>query len=203
MYGFAMAGATDLLELPDGLPEPADDGAADHLPGAVVPAIALPATSGDSIRLDDPDAPRTVVFCYPRTATPGVDPPGGMDAWNAIPGARGCSVQATAFARRAGRLAELGVRVFGLSTQDSPYQREMADRLGLPFPVLSDERLELARALSLPTFEHERTTLLKRLTLVLRAGRVEHAIYPVFPPQESPDAVIAWLESHPSGDPAG
>ena len=183
----------DLLNLPPDLPIPRDDGATDHLPGAAVPAIALPATDGSTVRLDGPDAPRTVVFAYPRTGRPGEDPPGGLEAWNAIPGARGCTPQACAYRDRYAELQALGVRVFGLSTQDTAYQLEAVERLHLPFPILSDERLEFGRALRLPTFETTGLTLFKRFTLVIRGGRIEHVFYPVFPSDRDADQVIAWL----------
>jgi peroxiredoxin len=70
---------------------------------------------------------------------------------------------------------------------------ETAERLHLPFPLLSDEQLEFARALRLPTFQVGRTTLLKRCTLVVDDGRVAHVFYPVFPPDRNADRVIAWL----------
>ena len=186
----------ELLSLPDDLSVPEDDGAADHLPGLAVPAPALTSTDGDVVRLDALDG-RTVVFAYPRTARPGEEIPGGTEEWNAIPGARGCSMQAHAIAAAHARLRALGVRVYGLSTQTTAYQRELAERLGLPYPALSDAGLELTRALRLPTFEVEGMTLLKRLTLMLRDGRVEHAIYPVFPPDRSADAAAACLEANP------
>ena len=83
--------------------------------------------------------------------------------------------------------------MLALSTQTSEYQREMAERLHLPFPVLSDDRLELTRALELPTFETAGMTLLKRLTLVADAGRVRHVFYPVFPPDSHAREVLDWL----------
>ena len=183
----------DLLNLPPDLPIPRDDGATDHLPGTAIPAIGLPATDGSTVRLDGPDAPRTVVFAYPRTGRPGEDPPGGLEAWNAIPGARGCTPQACAYRDRYAELQALGVRVFGLSTQDTAYQLEAVERLHLPFPILSDERLEFGRALRLPTFETTGLTLFKRFTLVIRGGRIEHVFYPVFPSDRDADQVIAWL----------
>jgi peroxiredoxin len=158
-----------------------------------LPPIGLSATDGSTVRLDDPAAPRTVVFAYPRTGRPGEDPPGGLDAWNAIPGARGCTPQACAYRDRYAELTALGVRVFGLSTQDTAYQREAVDRLHLPFPILSDENLELARALRLPTFETTGLTLFKRFTLIVDAGRIEHVLYPVFPSDRDAEQVIAWL----------
>jgi len=191
--------AASFQGLPDDLPVPVDDGACDHLPGLEVPSVPLPSTAGGTVRLADPAAPRTVVFAYPRTGRPGEDPPGGEAAWNAIPGARGCTPQACAYRDASARFRELGVRLYGLSTQDTAYQREMATRLGLPYEVLSDAGLRLAGALRLPTFEVDGDTMLKRHTLVIDRGVIEHVFYPVFPPDRDASHALAWLELHPSG----
>ena len=183
---------TDPLQLPDDLPVPKDDGAADHLAGTTVPAVALQATDGTSVRLDELEG-RTVVFAYPRTGRPGESPPGGDDEWTAIPGARGCTPQACSFRDEHARFAAAETRVFGLSTQDTAYQREAAERLHLPYPLLSDERLELATALGLPTFNVDGLTLLKRLTLFLHDGAIESVIYPVFPADRSAEQALARL----------
>ena len=183
----------DLLSPPPDLPVPQDDGATDHLPGMTVPPIALLGTDGRQHRLDDPGAPPTVVFAYPRTGRPGEPPPGGWEAWDAIPGARGCTPQACAYRDRYAELTELGGRVFGLSTQDPGYQLEAATRLELPYPLLSDERLEFADALRLPRFEHEGMTLLKRHALLIRRGRIERVLYPVFPSDSDAPLAIDWL----------
>jgi peroxiredoxin len=143
----------EIQQLPEGLPIPIDDGACDHLTGMAVPGMALPSTGGGTVRLDDATAPRTVVFVYSLTAKPGEEPPGGMAGWTAIPGARGCTPQACAYRDEAEQFRQLRVRLYGLSTQDTAYQREMATRLRLPYEVLSDAGLELTRALHLPTFE--------------------------------------------------
>lgn len=172
------------------IPAPADDGAARRLPGLRVPSIPLAATDGDAVDLSALPG-RAVVYAYPRTSPPGG---AGIEGWDAIPGARGCTPQSCAFRDHFAELRALGVsRLFGLSTQDTAYQREAAERLRLPFPLLSDERLRLARAMRLPTFEAGGATLLKRLTLVLRDGLVEHVFYPVFPPDRSAADVAAWL----------
>jgi peroxiredoxin len=184
-----VARSDDIHTIPDDLPVPEDDGAADHLPGAVVPAIALKATTGEAIRLDEL-AGRTVLFCYPRTGRPDEELPPG---WDAIPGARGCTPEACGFRDAHQQFDEVGVRVLALSTQDLGYQKEMADRLRLPFPVMSDERLELTRALGLPTFDTSGWTLLRRLTLVIDDGRIEHVFYPVFPPDAHARDVLDWL----------
>ena len=167
--------------MPENLPVPEDDGAADHLLNAAVPAIALTATTGrDSA--DEPNG-RTVLFCYPRTGRPDEELPPG---WNAIPGARGCTPEACGFRDAHQQFADLGVRVLALSTQDPDYQRELAERLQLPFPVLSDERLELTRELGLPPSRPAAWTLLKRLTLVIDDGSIEHVFYPVSRPTGTP-----------------
>ena len=182
----------DPTALPAGLPVPEDDGGAAHLPNSQLPAVELPATGGDPVRLHELRG-RTVLFAFPRTGRPGEDSPGGEESWNAIPGARGCTPQACSFRDEHAAFAEKGVRVLGISTQDTAYQQEAVDRLQLPYPLLSDEHLEFARALALPTFEVEGLTLLKRLTLFLRDGRVEDVIYPVFPPDQSAAQALARL----------
>jgi peroxiredoxin len=184
----------DPLQLPDDLPVPKDDGAADHLAGTAVPAVALRATDGTTVRLDELEG-RTVVFAYPRTGRPGESSPGGDDEWAAIPGARGCTPQACSFRDEHARFAAADTRVFGLSTQDTAYQREAAERLHLPYPLLSDERLELATLLGLPTFEVDGITLLKRLTLFLHDGAIDSVIYPVFPPDRSAEQALARLRA--------
>lgn len=172
------------------IPPPLDDGAASHLTGMRVPSIALTATDGAAVDLSALRG-RVVVYAYPRTGVPGIDNPPG---WDMIPGARGCSPQSCAFRDHFSELKALGVdRLFGLSTQDAPYQREAAERLHLPFPILSDHRLLLTRALRLPTFETSGMALLKRLTLVIDDGRIEHVFYPVFPPDQNASDVLAWL----------
>jgi peroxiredoxin len=181
--------ADDIHVLPPDLPEPVDDGAADHLPGMRMPAVALPSTAGREVRLDEQPG-RVVVFCYPRTGRPGEELPAG---WNDIPGARGCTPETCGFRDRHGPFAELGVRLFGLSTQETEYQREMVERLDVPFEVLSDAELRLTRALPLPTFELDGMTLLNRITLVIDDGAIEHVFYPVFPPDTHAAAVLDWL----------
>ncbi|MFL5372724.1 MAG: peroxiredoxin [Myxococcales bacterium] len=180
------------IETPDwsAIPAPQDDGAARHLPGMTMPGVGLPATDGRTVDLSKLPG-RTVVYAYPRTGKPGVPNPTG---WDMIPGARGCSPQSCAFRDHFAELQRLGVaHLFGLSTQDTAYQAEAATRLHLPFPLLSDAGLALTRALRLPTFEVDGMTLLKRLTLVIDAGRIAHVFYPVFPPDQNAAAVVKWL----------
>ena len=184
------------MTLPDALPEPVDDGAAAHLQGARVPAVPLPATDGRTIRLDLPGgADRTVVYAYPRTGRPGEDPL--VADWDLIPGARGCTPESCAFRDHHAELRDAGAEVYGLSTQDTDYQREAVERLRLPFALLSDADGRLTQAMGLPTFEAAGQTLLKRVTLVLRSGRVEHVFYPVFPPDRHAGQVLAWLIDNP------
>ena len=173
------------------IPAPVDDGAARHLPGMRIPSVPLHATNGTCVDLALRNG-RTVVYAYPRTGEPGVPVP---KEWDMIPGARGCTPQSCAFRDHFADLRELGVdHVFGLSTQDTAYQQEVVERLHLPFALLSDEHLTLARAINLPTFETNGMTLLKRLTMVIRDGLIERVFYPVFPPDRNATEVIASLK---------
>jgi peroxiredoxin len=173
------------------IPAPVDDGAARHLQGAKVPDIALPATDGSQVALARL-AGRVVVFAYPRTGEPGK--PSLVEDWDMIPGARGCTPQTCAFRDLHKVLIKAGAaRVFGLSTQDTAYQLEAAKRLHLPFPLLSDARLELTRALRLPTMQTAGLTLIKRLAMVIDDGTITKVFYPVFPPDKNAAEVHAWL----------
>jgi len=180
--------------LPADLPRPVDDGAAAQLVGLAIPRVSLRSTRGRMVDLSELTARRTVIYCYPMTGVPGTPLPEG---WDMIPGARGCTPQSCGFRDHHQELAALGAEVFGLSTQTSEYQREMSERLHLPFDVLSDAEFKLTVALHLPTFDVEGMRLLKRLTLIIKRGRIEHVFYPVFPPNESAGEVIAWLRTHP------
>jgi peroxiredoxin len=176
------------------IPAPVDDGAARHLQGAKVPDIALSATDGSQIALARLTG-RVVVFAYPRTGEPGK--PSLVEDWDMIPGARGCTPQTCAFRDLHKVLIEAGAaRVFGLSTQDTAYQREAAERLHLPFPLLSDAKLELTRALRLPTMQVAGLTLIKRLALIIDDGSITEVFYPVFPPDKNAAEVHTWLAEH-------
>jgi peroxiredoxin (alkyl hydroperoxide reductase subunit C) len=168
--------------LPPNLPVPVDDGRAAHLPGTALPALSLVATTGGRVDLSC-IAGRAVVFAYPRTGQPNAPPL--VPDWDLIPGARGCTPHTCSFRDLARDFAELDCRVFGLSTQDAPYQRELADRLHLPFPVLSDADLALTHALRLPTLTVAEQVLIARLAWIQLDGIIEDVVYPVFPPDKN------------------
>ena len=176
--------------LPADIPAPQDDGAARHLTGVALPDLALSATSGPSVNLSKLKG-RSVLYIYPRTGVPGIDAPPG---WDQIPGARGCTPQSCGFRDHFAELRALGIsHVYGLSTQDTAYQREAAERLHLPFAILSDADLKLAGALGLPTFTTSAMTLLKRMALIIDDGVIAKTFYPVFPPDKNAEEVVAWL----------
>ena len=180
----------DLTCIPEGLPVPVDDGRARHLTGLAVPSTPLQGTTGERIDLSTIPG-RAVVFAYPRTGQPG-QPPLVPD-WDLIPGARGCTPETCAFRDLAADFGELGIKVFGLSTQEPAYQRELAERLHLPFPVLSDASRTLTDALRLPTLTVGGLVLLARLSWLQRDGRIERVWYPVFPPDRHASEVLAAL----------
>ena len=180
----------NLYALPADLPVPQDDGACNHLTGQRLPRIALASTAGRQVDLSAFTG-TTVVYIYPRTGRPDEESPPG---WNAIPGARGCTPQSCAFRDHHQDLRRVGVaQVFGLSAQSPADQREAAQRLHLPFELLSDEGLKFARALKLPTFDVAGMRLIKRLTLVSRDGVIGKVFYPVFPPDRNAGDVLDWL----------
>ncbi|HEX3506250.1 MAG TPA: peroxiredoxin [Xanthobacteraceae bacterium] len=185
-------GTHDPTFLPPDIPAPQDDGGARHLTGMKLPDIALAATNGDAVNLSKL-AGRTVLYIYPRTGVPGVDAPPG---WDEIPGARGCTPQSCSFRDHFADLKALGVaHLYGLSTQDTGYQREAVERLHLPFAILSDADLKLGRAMNLPTFTTSGMTLFKRMALVIDDGVIVKVFYPVFPPDKNAEEVVAWLRA--------
>jgi peroxiredoxin len=188
-----MTVAHDPTVLPADLPVPVDDGACDHLSNLRLPAMPLLATDGRTVDLAARHDGRTVVYVYPRTGRPGVALPTG---WDAIPGARGCTPESCSFRDHHDDLRALGARVLGLSTQDTAYQQEVVTRLHLPFPLLSDADLAFTKALRLPTFKIDGMILIKRLTLIIRDGAIEHVFYPIFPPDGHADEVCLWLANN-------
>lgn len=186
----------DYAELPEDLPCPHDDGAAAHLEGVRLPDLTLSSTAGDPVRLADLTH-RYVIYIYPMTGQPGTALP---EDWDTIPGARGCTPQACSFRDHHAELGALDAGVFGLSSQTTPYQKEVRDRLHLPFELLSDPDFRLRQALGLPTFVAGPTQFYKRLTLIAASARIVKVFYPVFPPDRNADEVVAWLKG---GDPSG
>lgn len=186
----------EFRELPEGLPVPVDDGAADHLPGMPVPSVRLVSTLGGQMDLADAAREQVVVYVYPRTGTPGEPLP---DGWDAIPGARGCTPQSCAFRDHVEALAAAGAQILGLSAQAPDEQKEFAGREHIPYPLLSDSSLELAASLRLPTFTVAGMRLYRRLTFVARRGRIDKVFYPVFPPDRNASEVLAWLRSTHAG----
>jgi peroxiredoxin len=183
----------DLSELPEGLTIPIDDGACDHLSGMVMPAVGLRSTKGGVVDVADASPKRrTVFFFYPRSGRPD-EPP--LPGWDDIPGGRGCTPQSCAYRDHFQEFEELGVGVFGISSQDTEYQREFAHRTHLPYPLLSDSALALTHALRLPTFEVQNMTLFRRLTIVVSEGLIEKVFYPVFPPDKNAEEVLEYLRS--------
>ena len=177
------------------IPAPDDDGAASHLVGMTIPPVSLRATNDTAVVLSELQG-RTIVFAYPRTGEPGKI--ALVDDWDLIPGARGCTPQTCAFRDLFAELKAAGAaQVFGLSTQSNAYQTEMASRLHLPFPVLSDEALELTEELNLPVMEVADVTLIKRLALVIDDTKITQLFYPVFPPDRNAADVLQWLKANP------
>ena len=183
----------DPYTLPPDLPVPEDDGAADHLTGAVIPRLELPTTDQRALDLTEAAQQLLVLYVYPRTGKPGQALPTG---WDDIPGARGCTPQACAFRDLNAEIAVTGAHTLGLSAQSVAEQHEVVERLHLPYALASDPLLTVAEALGLPTFEVDGMTLYKRITLIADAGRIIKVFYPVFPPNRNAQDVLEWLQAN-------
>lgn len=181
----------DLSTIPDGLPEPVDDGACDHLEGRALPGLLLPATSGREVDLSQLLG-SAVLFFYPRTGQPSEPAP---PDWDLIPGARGCTPQSCGFRDLFAEFRALGFQVFGVSSQPTAYQKEFVTRNHIPFEILSDEGFALVDRLQLPTFMYNGTRLMKRMAWVIEKGQITKVFYPVFPPNENAQRVLQWLET--------
>ena len=166
-----------------------DGGSCEHLVGLHLPNITLPTTDGTSVTLSRLTG-ITVVYFYPMTSQPGVLPPNG---WDDIPGARGCTPQNCSYRDHFSELSELNSAVYGMSTQDTDYQKEMAKRLHLPFSVISDAKLVFCDALNIPTFIADGKRLTKRITIIIEDGIVDTVHYPIFPSNSDPNWVISYL----------
>jgi peroxiredoxin len=185
---------TNLNQLPTDLPIPQDDGSTNHLKGMKLPHVSLNATNGKTIHLGDIKG-KLVIYCYPMTGQPNVALP---DGWDQIPGARGCTPQSCSFRDHYQELQALGAEVVGLSVQSTEYQKEMAERLHLPFPVVSDANYQFQKALNMPTFEAAGMSLLKRVTLIANNGVIEAVHYPIFPSDSDPAWVMDYLKANQS-----
>jgi peroxiredoxin len=171
-------------------PAPDDDGGARHLAaGLALPGVPLPATDGRTLSLAQLTG-RWVIFIYPWTGRPGrPNPP----LWDDIPGAHGSTPEAEGFRDRHETFRTMGFEVLGISGQSTADQREFAERMRLPFPLLSDADGALRQALGLPTFETGGVVYLRRLTIVARDGAVERVVYPVHPPHtHAADLLAGW-----------
>ncbi len=164
-----------------------------HLePGLQLPDLALSATLGGPVNLGAQPG-GAIVYVYPWTGRPGLpDPPG----WDDIPGAHGSTPETIGFRDNYPRFRGIHFEVYGLSTQSGAHQRELCDRLGVPFAILSDADFAFQRALKLPTFDAGGTLFLTRLTLVVEDGMLRHIFYPVPEPETHAEAVLAWLAAN-------
>jgi peroxiredoxin len=167
-----------------------DDGGGRHLKrGQRVPDLDLPTTAGRSVNFARAPG-MAIVYCYPWTGRAGLPNP---PCWDDIPGAHGSTPEAEGFRDLHAGFRQAGAAVYGLSTQTTDYQRELVERLSLPFELVSDAGFAVQRALGLPTFTTGGVTYLKRLTLAVRDGRIVRVYYPVSLPAAHAREVCAWL----------
>ena len=181
--------------LPQNLPIPKDDGTTQHLTGRSFPRVLLPSTSGKLIDLAESSTLHTVLFIYPRAGSP-LEPNTNPEAWDLIPGARGCTPHTCGFRDLYREFQDIGVNIFGLSIQPPNVQKEFVDRMHVPFEILSDEKHQLIKALDLPTFEFDGEQLIKRMAFFLNKSKIEKVFYPIFPPDKNALEVLNWIKEN-------
>jgi len=179
----------DLTQLPASLPVPVNDGLCNHLLGMHLPDISLVSTEDEWVQLANLKGV-VVFYCYPMTGRPDIAHP---DGWEDIPGARGCTPQSCSFRDHYKELSKLNVSVYGVSVQSSDYQKEVRNRLHLPYSLLSDSDQKLKSALCLPILTVANMSLLKRVTFIVNNGVIVKVFYPVFPPDRNADDVLDYL----------
>ncbi len=164
-----------------------------RLTGQMLPALPLRATNDQMVDISSLSG-RAVVYAYPRTAEPGVPSPEG---WDEIPGAKGCTPQSCSFRDHAVELRAVGVEnLYGLSSQTTEYQKEAAERLHLPFPLLSDADHRFKESMAMPDFEADGMRLFKRLTMVIDDGKITKVFYPVDDPVADAENVLKWCSGN-------
>lgn len=185
--------------MPDSAPGPVPsdyDGARHLVAGMRLPSLTLPSTKGGEVNLAERKG-TVIVYVYPWTGRHGYDDPPG---WDDIAGAHGSTPETAGFRDLYQAFRNLGVDVFGLSTQSPEHQRELDVRLALPFAVLSDESFGFQAALKLPTFMAGDIAYLRRLTFVVQNGCIQHVIYPVDHPEGHAADVLDWLRKRQASD---
>jgi len=181
------------LKVFNGLPVPENDGACDHLKGLKIPKLKIISTSDRVIDLGSEHG-LTVIYFYPKIGDPNSDP---LIGWSDIPGAKGCTPQSCEYRDHYSELKTIGVlNLFGASSQDLKEQKEASNRLHLPFELLNDSELKLAKLLKLPTFTYQGKELIKRLTIIIYNAEIIKVFYPVFPPNENASQVIEWIKEN-------
>ena len=162
-----------------------------HLIGRRMPNVDLEATSGSPVNPARILGP-AVLFCYPYTGRPGyADPPN----WDHIPGAHGSTPQALAYSTAYGQFRRLGVKLYGISFQDTEWQREFVARNGLTFRLLSDAPRAFSSRLGLPFFETGGQAYLQRMTFILNDGTVTAMRFPVPEPERDAEIVLEMLQA--------
>ena len=172
---------------------PEDDGTSKHLTNNTIPNISLPNQEGNPLQLNRADTFRIILYFFPMTGRPDRPLP---ENWNLIPGAKGCTMQISKFRDNYDALIGLNAIPICISTQSINDNKEMMSRLGVPYDVLSDEKLELKNLLNLPTFLINNKSYLKQLTLIVEKNIIKKVFYPIHPIDKHVDEVLKWLKEN-------
>ena len=182
----------EFTKLPEGLPQPIDDGASDHLLGMTIPKTALQSTKDPALDLLEIDSRYKVLYFFPMMAIPGENVP--SSGWNDIPGARGCTPQNVSMSKHNDDLQRYDAASIGISTQSINELTKVSSLRKFLQPLVSDSNLKFQEKLNIPTFQFENKMMYKRLTLIVRESRIVKVFYPIFPPDKHVFEILEWLE---------
>jgi thioredoxin-dependent peroxiredoxin len=139
------------------------------------PAPEFTATSHDGVKVDlaKLKGKYVVLYFYPKDDTPG------------------CTKEACDFRDSWAKLQKSGVQVFGVSTQDNTSHKAFAEKYKLPFPLIPDEKGELAAKYKVPVVDGKA----RRITyLIGKDGKIKHT-WPKVTPVGHASEILAAIDA--------
>ncbi|MEO5770069.1 MAG: redoxin domain-containing protein, partial [Polyangia bacterium] len=142
--------------------------------GQPAPDFTAVAHDGKRVSLSALKGKMVVLYFYPKDDT------------------SGCTKEACEFRDTWTKLQKAGVMVFGVSTQDNGSHKAFAEKFHLPFPLLPDEKGEIAAKYLVPVVDGKA----RRITyLIGKDGRISH-VWPAVNPVGHAAEVMAAITAH-------
>ncbi len=183
----------NLTKLPNNLPEPKDDGDAEHLLGMMIPNMVLQSNTDGLLDINSVDCEFMVLYFFPT-----MDISGKLVStkWNNIPGARGCTPQNISINENKKEFEKYNAIPIGISIQSIDELIKISSIQGFSQLLLSDSGMEFQKKLQIPTFRFGNKTMYKRITLIVKNSEIIKVFYPVFPPDIHVFKILNWLKKN-------